>query len=72
MQVSGNTNSGKKDCKYGQLKGLQIWAKSLQIGATMSNQGKEISSRGRDHPWGKVRLQTGTEVSNQGRDYKLL
>ena len=71
-QVLGNTYRDKKDCKYGQLKGLQIWAKSLQIGTTMSNRGKEISNRGRDPPWGKERLQTGTGISNRGRDYKLL
>ena len=39
-QVLGTTNWGKKDYKYGQLKGFQIEAKRLQIRAGILNKGK--------------------------------
>ena len=39
-QVLGTTNWGKRDYKYGQLKGFQIEAKRLQIRAGILNKGK--------------------------------
>ena len=44
--------------------------KRLQIGAEISYQGKEISSRDSDCKSRQEMLETGTGISNQGRDYK--
>ena len=39
------TNRGKRDYKYGQLKGFQIEVKRLQIGATRFKIGADIKNR---------------------------
>ena len=39
--------------------------KRIQIGAGISNQGKEISNRSRDYKSGHERLQTGIGISNK-------
>ena len=47
-----------------ELKGFQIGAKRLQIGAGISNQDKEISNQGRYYKSGQERLQTGAGITN--------
>ena len=79
--ILGITNPGRfwgiqigtrKIANMGSLRDFKSGQKVYKLGTTMSNRSKEISNRGRDHPWGKERLQTGTGISNRGRDYKLL
>ena len=54
----------------GAIRGLQIGAKRLKIGAGITNRGKEISNRDRDYKSGQERFQIEAGITNRGRDYK--
>ena len=55
---------GQERLQIEAVKGFQIGDKRLQIGAGISNWGKEISNLSKDYKLGQ------REITNQGRDYK--
>ena len=65
--VLGITNQGKRDYKQEQLKGFQIGVKRLQIGARISNRGKEVSNWDRDYKSGQEGFQISAGITNRCR-----